>query len=107
MKPLGYTEWRNFEKAIKRAIVSVDSSETPAQNHFVEINKMVPIGSGGQRAIADYKPTRFACNLIAMNGDTSKPEIAFAQAYFAVQTDSRRPQSKRSPKSNASSLGVR
>lgn len=86
MKSLGYTEWRNFEKAIKRAIVSMDSAEAPASNHFVEINKMISIGKGGQRAVSDYKLTRFACYLISMNGDTSKPEIAFAQAYFAVQT---------------------
>lgn len=86
MSPLGYTEWRNFEKAVKRAIASVDAGETPVGNHFVETNKMITIGRGGQRAVKDYKLTRYACYLIAMNGDVSKPEIAFAQAYFATMT---------------------
>ena len=83
---LGYTEWRNFEVAIKRAIVSAGTAERPARNHFVEVNKMVPLGSGSQRQVRDYKLTRYACYLIAMNGDTRKPEIAFAQSYFAVTT---------------------
>ena len=83
---LGYTEWRNFEVAIKRAIVSADTAERPARNHFVEVNKMVPLGSGSQRQVRDYKLTRYACYLIAMNGDTRKPEIAFAQSYVAVTT---------------------
>lgn len=86
---LGYTEWRNFEVAIKRAIVSADTAERPARNHFVEVNKMVSLGSGSQRQVRDYKLTRYACYLVAMNGDTRKPEIAFAQSYFAVATRSK------------------
>ena len=86
MKPLGYAEWRNFEKAVKRAEVSVDSTEIPVRNHFVKVNKMIQLGKGGQRRVDDYKLTRLACYLIAMNGDPSKPEVAFAQAYFAVKT---------------------
>lgn len=86
MKPLGYSQWRNFEVAIKRTMASMDSANTPVQNHFAEVRKMVQLGSGAKREVTDYKLTRYACYLVAMNGDTRKQEIAFAQAYFAVQT---------------------
>lgn len=86
MKLLGYTEWRNFEKAIKRAIESCKSADIQPLDHFVEVNKLITAGKGAKRNVKDYMLTRYACYLIAMNGDTTKEEIAFAQSYFAVQT---------------------
>lgn len=86
MELLGYTKWQNFEVAIKRAMVSLETSETPAQQHFAEVSKSSPMPHGGYREISDYMLTRYACYLIAMNGDTRKQEIAFAQSYFALKT---------------------
>lgn len=83
---LGYTEWRNFLKAIEKAKTACTNSGQQVQDHFVDSNKMVEIGSGGERVIADIALTRYACYLIAQNGDPSKPQVAFAQTYFAVQT---------------------
>ncbi len=83
---LGYTEWRNFTNAIEKAKVSCKQSDVPIQDHFVDINKMVEIGSSATRDIEDIMLTRYACYLIAQNGDPKKGEIAFAQSYFAVQT---------------------
>ncbi|HEM5091465.1 TPA: DNA damage-inducible protein D [Streptococcus suis] len=86
MPLLGYERWENFHKAIQRAMNSVETSDTKVSDHFREVTKMVPLGSGSERPIKDYMLTRYACYLIAINGDTNKEEIAFAQSYFAVQT---------------------
>lgn len=83
---LGYGEWRNFNTAISRAKTACEVSGHPAADHFVGVNKMVDLGSGSQRQIDDVMLTRYACYLIAQNGDPRKQEIAFAQTYFAIQT---------------------
>lgn len=83
---LGYKEWRNFFKVISKAKVSCETANSQCSDHFVEVNKMVPIGSGAEKEISDIMLSRYACYLIAQNGDPSKSEIAFAQAYFAFQT---------------------
>ncbi len=83
---LGYTEWRNFQKVITKAKTACEVASFAVPDHFVDVNKMVTLGSGSQRQIQDLMLTRYACYLIAQNGDPSKPEIAFAQTYFALQT---------------------
>lgn len=83
---LGYSEWRNFQKVINKAKISCETSNNYVLDHFVDINKMVTIGLNTEREIDDVMLTRFACYLIAQNGDPKKEEIAFAQNYFAVQT---------------------
>ena len=83
---LGYTQWRNFEAAVKKAMISAESSKTAGEHHFAGVSKMVELGSGSKRKVKDYKLTRYACYLIAQNGDPRKEEIAFAQSYFALQT---------------------
>jgi len=85
-KLLGYTEWRNFTKIIEKAKESCQISNNAISDHFVDVNKMVSLGSGSERELGDILLTRYACYLIAQNGDPRKEEIAFAQSYFAVQT---------------------
>ena len=86
MPLLGYERWENFDKAVSRAMESCETSGIEVSDHFREVTKMVSLGSGAQRNVKDYMLTRYACYLIAQNGDPKKEEIAFAQSYFAVQT---------------------
>lgn len=86
MPLLGYEKWQNFEEVIGRAAKACVNSGQSVDNHFTKLGKMVEVGSNTVREIVDYKLDRYACYLIAQNGDSKKPEIAIAQTYFAVQT---------------------
>ena len=84
---LGYAEWRNFNSTvISKAKTACSVSGHVSSDHFVDVNKMVDLGSGSQREVDDIMLTRYACYLIAQNGDPRKQEVAFAQTYFAIQT---------------------
>ncbi len=85
-KILGYTEYGKFLPAISRAMKACENSNQAVSDHFAEVSDMVKIGSGAEREIDDYKLSRYACYLIAQNGDPKKTEIALAQTYFAIQT---------------------
>lgn len=82
----GYADWRNFMNVVEKAKTACNNSGEQAENHFVDITKMVKIGSGTEREVVDIALTRYACYLVAQNGNPAKAEVAFAQTYFAVQT---------------------
>ena len=83
---LEYHQWRRFNEVINRAIIACDNSKIEINDHFAKVGKMVDIGSETSRSIDDYKLSRYACYLIAQNGDSRKKTIALAQTYFAIQT---------------------
>jgi DNA-damage-inducible protein D len=83
---LDYQDWRNFMQVVDKAIQACRKSENVVEDHFVEVTKMVGIGSGAQREITDVRLSRYACYLVVQNGDPSKPVIANGQTYFAMQT---------------------
>ena len=85
-KVLGYSEWRNFQNVINKAKDACKNSGNSVQDHFVDINKMVGIGSNASRTVDDIEFSRYACYLIVMNGDSTKEIIALGQTYFAVKT---------------------
>ena len=84
-KLLGYAQWRNFENIVNKAKAACEHAEQEVSYHFAEVGKMVSLGSGSEREVSDYMLTRYACYLVAQNGDPRKPQVAFAQNYFAVQ----------------------
>ena len=86
MHLLDYSKWQNFENVLSKAKVACANNGIVVEDHFADVSKMVTLGSGANRKVEDYMLTRYACYLIAENGDPRKEQIAFAQSYFAVQT---------------------
>lgn len=83
---LDYAKWDNFSEVVEKAKIACKSSGQEVSDHFAEVGKMVPLGSGAEREIVDLRLTRYACYLVAQNGDARKKPVAFAQTYFAIQT---------------------
>lgn len=83
---LGYTEWRNFFNAVDKSKESCRATREEVADHFVDVNKTIPMPKGATKDVPDVMLTRYACYLIAQNGDPKKEQIAFAQSYFAIQT---------------------
>ena len=86
MRVFGYARWKNFEAVVRRAVSAAEANGTRAGDHFREVARIVVGANGLRRPVRDYRLTRYACYLVAMNGDPRKEEIAFAQSYFAIAT---------------------
>lgn len=83
---LGYSEWRNFSAVLAKAKTACEASNHSSADHFVDVNKTIQMPHNAEKSVEDVMLTRFACYVVAQNGDPKKPEIAFAQSYFAIQT---------------------